>query len=75
MTGESSQARARQVMPQGFRVKTGQLQTAVRFNKELFERIKARACKERKTFSEMVAELCSIGLFDLEESDSHEQAA
>jgi predicted DNA-binding protein len=62
-------------MPQGYRNKSGELQTAIRFSDELFERIKLRALKEDKTFSEMVQELCAIGLFDLDESDSHEQAA
>lgn len=75
MTTSNSKDRAKQVMPKGFRLKQGELQVAIRFQEAMFERIKQRALQENKTFSEMVVELCAIGLFDLEESDSHEQAA
>jgi hypothetical protein len=71
----NSKDRAKQVMPKGFRLKQGELQVAIRFQEVMFERVKQRALQENKTFSEMVVELCGIGLFDLEESDSHEQAA
>jgi hypothetical protein len=75
MTTSASKDRAKQVMPKGFRLKQGELQVAIRFQEVMFERVKQRALQENKTFSEMVVELCAIGLFDLEESDSHEQAA
>jgi hypothetical protein len=65
--------RARRIMPKGFCM-GGDMRIAVRFNDELFKRIKERALTEKKTFSEMVSELCVVGLLDLEESDSHEAA-
>ena len=48
------------------------LRVAVQFDEPLFARIKKRALKENKTFSEMVCELCSVGLLDLEDNDQHE---
>jgi hypothetical protein len=59
------------MMPRGFRPATGdpRPRVAVVFDEELFARIKLRAVREGKGFSEMVRELCSLGLFDLEESE------
>jgi hypothetical protein len=67
----------KRAMPQGFRPATGDSRprVAVVFDEDLFERVKDRAVREGKGFSEMVRELCQIGLFDLEESDHHEVAA
>jgi len=62
----------RTTMPKGFREKGHPPKVAVMFPEELFEKIKAQATKEGKPFSAMVCELCAIGLFDLEESDSLE---
>jgi hypothetical protein len=64
-------------MPKGFREKPGgDMRVAVRFDSdELFEQIKLRALHEKRTFSEMVCELCKIGLFDLEESERHDEVA
>ncbi len=64
-------------MPKGFRPSKGdpRPRVAVVFDEELFTRICAQATKEKKNFSEMVSELCKVGLFDLEESDKLEPAA
>lgn len=62
-------------MPKGFRPARGDSRprVAVIFDEELFQRICAMALKEKKGFSTMVAELCKVGIFDLEESDRLEE--
>jgi len=64
-------------MPVGFRPATGdpRPRVAVVFDEELFEEVKLQAMKEGKGFSEMVRELCRVGLLDLRESDELEPAA
>lgn len=67
----------KKTMPVGFRPATGdhRPRVAVVFDEELLERICTRATKEGKGFSPMVRELCSLGLFDLEESERFDTAA
>lgn len=64
-------------MPRGFRPVTGdhRPRVAVIFDDDLFEAIRAMAVKEDKGFSQMVRELCRVGILDLEESDRLEPAA
>lgn len=46
---------------------------AIAFKRATFDKIETRAKKENKTITDMVSELTEIGLFDLEESESHEK--
>jgi hypothetical protein len=64
-------------MPKGFRPASGdpRPRVAVTFDEDLFEEIRLQALREKKGFSEMVRELCRVGLFDLRESDELEPAA
>jgi hypothetical protein len=52
--------------------KGGNLRVAATVSKPLFRRLRSRAAKERKTMSETIAMLCSIGLLDLDECDRFE---
>lgn len=62
-------------IPRGIPTKSGRLQIAVRFEAPLFDRILRMSRAEGKGFSDMVNELCKIGIFDLEESDALEPGA
>jgi len=64
----------KRTMPKGFRPSRGDARprVAVIFDEDLFEQICAQATRERKGFSEMVRELCRVGLLDLAESDKME---
>lgn len=59
-------------MPKGFREKGHDPKVAVMFPEYVFKQIKIMAVQESKTFSEMVVELCTVGIFDLQESDACE---
>jgi hypothetical protein len=52
--------------------KEGYTKIAVKFEDKLFRRIKSMADREHKCFSDMAAELCRVGILDLEDSDRHE---
>lgn len=64
-------------MPIGFRPASGdhRPRVAVVFDEELFDKIRAMAALENKSFSEMVRELCRVGILDLEESDRLEPSS
>jgi hypothetical protein len=47
----------------------GGTKIAVTFPNDLFEAIIDIAKREKKTFNDMVVELCKVGKLDLEESD------
>jgi len=60
-------------MPKGFRRRENSPpKVSVVFPEDLFTKIKKFARAEGKPFSAAVCELCSLGLFDLEESDALE---
>lgn len=61
--------------PVGYQGKEGFIKVAVNFPDQLFMDIIAMARRERKDFSEMVAELCRCGKLCLDESDKLEPAA
>lgn len=59
------------------RVESGRRKIAVAFESELFDKIRTRAEKKAETvktwsFSKEVADLCKVGILDLDESDKHE---
>ena len=60
--------------PTGYK-KDGVIQIAVRFDTRMFESIIKRAKREKKTFNDMVVDLCKCGELCLSESDKHEVAA
>jgi hypothetical protein len=62
-------------MPAGM-IEGGRPKVAVRFTSvELFEKIKQRAEKSNKGFSEQVSELCEVGLLDLDDLDASDKSA
>ena len=61
-------------LPAGVHHRLGHTKVAVSFPTELFERICAQAFRDGKNFSPMVADLCTVGLLDLQESDAMESA-
>lgn len=66
----------KKTMPIGFRSARGdpRPRVAVIFDEELFDKIRVMATKEGKGFSQMVGELCQVGILDLEESDKLENS-
>lgn len=58
--------------PLGTRQPDGDLKVAIRFPRELFERLAQRAESDRKGFSQLVCEMAALGLFDVEECERHE---
>jgi hypothetical protein len=59
--------------PKGFK-RGGHTQIAVRFPDKVFREIITRAKREKRTFNEMVLELCACGEICLADSDRHEAA-
>lgn len=59
-------------VPAGYKDKSGHTKVAVNFPTALFKQIADQSLKENKKFSDMVSELCKVGLLDLSESDSLE---
>ena len=56
----------------GYIERPGYRKIAISFPEQQFHKIRERAMRENKTISEMVSELCTVGLLDLEESDALE---
>jgi len=59
--------------PTGYPIGEGRTKIAVAFPTGVFNRIIERAQKEKKSFNDMTVELCKLGMFDLDESDQHEE--
>ena len=57
--------------PVGYPI-AGRTKIAVNFPTAMFQDIIKRAKYEKKTFNDMVVELCKVGAFDLDESDRYE---
>lgn len=55
-------------LPEGVKLPDGRIKIATSYREETFEKIKSRAEREGKTFSEAADEVASIGLFDLDEA-------
>jgi len=65
--------RIRLMPPVGYSgARIGYRKVAVSFPEALFTKIVDRAIKEKKSFSETVTELCTVGDLDLTESDALE---
>ena len=56
----------------GYIERPGYRKIAISFSESQFHKIRERAIRENKSVSEMVSELCVVGLLDLEDSDALE---
>lgn len=56
----------------GYRSPNGWRIAITFFDRELFDSIKARAEKNKKSMSATIVDLAKLGLFDIEESEKHE---